>query len=231
MKTENYQINQIPAVLYGEPRDKVWLFVHGQGGKKEEAEAFSAIAVPAGYQVLGIDLPEHGVRKEKSGGFNPWSVVPELQAVAAHMKSRWERISIRANSIGSYFSMLALDDEPIEKALFVSPIVDMERLIIDMIGWAGVSEELLRAKGEIPTNFGQTLSWQYLCWVREHPLSAWCSPTAILYAGQDNLTSRQTVTDFAQAHNTSFEVYEPGEHWFHTPEQLKVLQDWELRNI
>lgn len=183
------------------------LFVHGQDGNKEEAEVFSEIAVPAGY------------------------VVPELQDVAAHMKSRWKRISIRVNSIGSYFSMLALGNESIDKALFVSPIVDMERLIIDMIGWAGVSEELLRAKGKILANFGQTLSWKYLCWVREHPLSGWCSPTAILYAGQDNLTSRQTVEDFAKEHNTAFEIYEPGEHWFHTPEQLKVLQEWEVRNI
>ena len=121
--------------------------------------------------------------------------------------------------------------EPIEKALFVSPVVDMERLIVDMIGWAGVNEELLQAKGEIPTNFGQTLSWQYLCWVREHPLSGWSTPTAILYAGQDNLTSQQTIAGFSQTHHASLEVYEPGEHWFHTPEQLKVLRDWEIRNI
>lgn len=231
MKTENILIGQIPAVLYGDPSENVWLFVHGQGGCKEEASVFAEIAVPAGYQVLGIDLPEHGARKEDAGRFNPWSVVPELQAVAEHMKSRWKRISVRANSIGSYFSMLALEHEPIGKALFVSPVVDMERLIVDMIGWAGVNEELLHAKGEIPTNFGQTLSWQYLCWVREHPLSGWSTPTAILYAGQDNLTSRQTVEGFAQTHHASLEVYEPGEHWFHTPEQLKVLRDWEIRNI
>lgn len=231
MKTENFQINHISAVLYGEPSQKAWLFVHGQGGSKEEAEAFAAIAIPAGYQVLGIDLPEHGARKGKQDSFDPWSVVPELQSVISHMKTRWAKISLRANSIGSYFSMLALADEPIDKALFVSPVVDMEKLIIDMIGWAGVSEELLRSKGEIPTDFGQTLSWQYLCWVREHPLSGWHTPTAILYAGQDNLTSRKTIAAFAKAHNTSLEIYEPGEHWFHTPEQLKALQEWERSYI
>ena len=122
MKTENYQINQIPSVLYGEPSEKCWLFVHGQGGNKEEAAVFSEIAVPAGYQVLGVDLPEHGARKGTQGIFDPWTVVPELQTVMAHMKSHWTNISLRANSIGAYFSMLAFADEPIEKALLVSPM-------------------------------------------------------------------------------------------------------------
>lgn len=231
MKTENYQINQIPSVLYGEPSEKCWLFVHGQGGNKEEAAVFAEIAAPDGYQVLSVDLPEHGARKETKGGFDPWTVVPELQTVMAHMKPRWTNISLRATSIGAYFSMLAFADESIEKALLVSPVVDMERLILDMIGWAGVTEELLRAKGEIPTNFGQTLSWHYLSWVREHPLSGWHAPTSILYGGQDNLTARETVSDFAKAHSAALTIYEQGEHWFHTPEQLDKMRRWELRNI
>ena len=35
---------------------------------------------------------------------------------------------------------------------------------------AGVTPEQLQKAGEITTSFGQTLSWKYLCWVREHPL-------------------------------------------------------------
>lgn len=231
MRIENYEINHIPTVLYGEPCEKGYLFVHGQGGNKEEAAVFAEIAVPAGYQVLGIDLPEHGARTGKSDGFDPWTVVPELQAVMADRKVRWSKIALRANSIGAYFSMLAFAEEPIEKALFVSPVVDMEQLIFDMMGWAGVTEELLRVKGEIPTNFGQTLSWRYLTWVRNHPLAEWRTPTTILYAGQDNLTSHKTITAFAEAHSAALAIYEPGEHWFHTPEQLAVLRKWELRNI
>lgn len=231
MKTEFLKISGIPAVLYGEPSEKGYLFIHGQGGNKEEAAAFAEIANPAGYQVMGIDLPEHGARKGMPGSFDPWTAVPELKAVLTHLKKHWSSISLRANSIGAYFSMLAFSGEPVKKALFVSPIVDMERLICDMIGWAGVTEEILRREGEIPTNFGQTLSWPYLCWVREHPLTDFTAPTAILYAGQDNLTSRETVSAFAKAHGASLEIYEPGEHWFHTPEQLEVLRSWEAKTL
>ena len=54
--------------------------------------------------------------------------------------------------------MQALADWPVERAWFISPVINMERLITDMMGWAGVTEEELREKGEIPTAFGQTLS-------------------------------------------------------------------------
>lgn len=231
MKTEFYQIRSIPAVLYGELCEQGYLFIHGQDGNKEEAADFAKIAVPAGYQVLGIDLPQHGERKTMTSGFNPWTVVPELQDVLAERKLHWNTISLRANSIGAYFAMLAFQHEPIGKALFVSPIVDMERLILDMMSWTGVTEEALHAQGEIPTDFGQTLSWPYLCWVRQHSLAAWKTPTSILYAGHDNLTSHQTVTTFSEKHNAMLTIYEEGEHWFHTPVQCDRLRKWEKQSL
>ncbi|MDO4555282.1 MAG: alpha/beta hydrolase [Lachnospiraceae bacterium] len=231
MEMKAYQIGSIPAILYGAPSEKGYLFIHGQDGSKEEAAAFAQIAVPIGYQVLGIDLPQHGQRVAMTSGFDPWTVVPELQEVLAERKAYWKKISLRANSIGAYFSMLALGGASLEKALFVSPIVHMEQLILDMMGWAGVTKEELQTKGEIPTNFGQTLSWPYLCWVRQHPLDGWKTPTSILYAGHDNLTSRQTVTAFVAAHKAELTVYEEGEHWFHTPDQCAYLSTWEQKNI
>ena len=41
MKTEQLFIENTPAVLYGEPSDTLWLFVHGQFGCKEEALPFA----------------------------------------------------------------------------------------------------------------------------------------------------------------------------------------------
>ena len=51
-------------------------------------------------------------------------------------------------------------------------------------------------------------------------------PTAILYAGQDHLTARETVEEFARRFGCSVTVMENGEHWFHTEEQLAVLDTW-----
>lgn len=65
--------------------------------------------------------------------------------------------------------MNVLVDERIEKAYFISPIVNMQKLILNMMAWAGVTERELRNKKEIQTNFGEMLSWKYLCYVRENP--------------------------------------------------------------
>ena len=76
----------------------------------------------------------------------------------------------------------------LQEAFFISPIVDMEKLILDMMGWADITEEKLREKQLITTGFGETLSWEYLCYVRNHPVN-WSVPTCILYGDKDNLTS------------------------------------------
>ena len=101
MKETVFQIGQIPAVLYGEEADKVYLFVHGKCGYKEEAEDFAETVCPRGWQVLGIDLPEHGSRKGETDAFDPWHAVPELQTVMVYAREHWSRIALRANSIGA----------------------------------------------------------------------------------------------------------------------------------
>lgn len=226
MEKRIFKIEHIPAILWGEPADRIYLFVHGKGGSKEEAERFAEIICAKGWQVLSIDLPKHGERSLENGTFDPWHVVPELQSVMLYLKSGWGKIGLRANSIGAWFSMLAFGEEACEKCLFVSPVLDMERLICNMMRWASVSEEMLQRRQEIKTDFGETLSWKYLTYVREHPILKWDSPTAILYAEKDNLTERCVVDSFCTRFHSELSVMETGEHWFHTPEQLAVLDQW-----
>jgi pimeloyl-ACP methyl ester carboxylesterase len=226
MKKDFFQIQGIPAILFGLPSDKLYLYIHGQGGYKEEAKSFALIACANGCQVLSIDLPEHGERKAKENTFDPWHVVPELLAVMEYAKSHWNWIGLRANSIGAWFSMLSFSNEPIKKCLFVSPVLDMKQLIQNMMLWAGVSEDQLRAEQVIPTSFGQTLSWEYWCYVNEHPIKKWCFPTYILYGDKDNLTELSVVENFIKHFECHLTVMENGEHWFHTPEQLNTLDKW-----
>ena len=116
-------------------------------------------------------------------------------------------------------------DGVLHKAYFISPIVDMEKLIGDMMQWANVTETELKSKGVIHTEFGEDLSWDYLCYVREHPIQ-WRVPTSILYGSKDNLTSLETVRAFAEQHNAALIVMEGGEHWFHTEDQMHFLDEW-----
>lgn len=228
MRQKNFLIGDMPAILLGEKSKRIFLFVHGQCGDKEEAIAFAKIAVPKGWQVLGIDLPEHGVRKD-GVKFLPWEIIPELRRVWEYSVSHWKHISVLANSIGVYLSMLAFQNTKPEHCLFVSPVLDMERLITDMMCRADVTETELREKKEIGTDFGQTLSWEYLCYVREHPITEWSVPTEILYADGDTMIPRATVEVFAEKNRCNLTVMQDGEHWFHTAKQLDFMRCWEER--
>lgn len=228
MKTENFHIGSTPAVLYGEPSSRVFLYVHGQGGNKEEAARFAAVASPFGYQTLAVDLPGHGGRQD-AARFLPWDVIPELTTTLRFAAERYSSLNVRAVSIGAWFSLQAFSGAKIEKCLLSSPLLDMEDMIGGMMAAAGVSEPELRAAGEIPTA-GQTLSWRYLCWVREHPTRRLCRETAILYAEGDELIPRATVSAFVTG-TDHLTIMSGGEHWLHTPEELVFVTAWEEKEL
>lgn len=106
----------------------------------------------------------------------------------------------------------------------------METLILDMLSCANRSEKELCEKGEIQTDFGETLSWEYLTFVRANPI-AWNIPTEILYAEKDHLVSQKTVEGFVKGHSVNLTIMKDGEHWFHTKEQLDFLDDWMIKAI
>ena len=230
MKQEHMMIGDVPCILWGESAEKLYLFVHGMCGSKEEAEAFSSIVCFRGWQVLSLDLPGHGERKDDADGFVPWQVVPELGSVLEYAKERWDRIAVRATSIGAWFSLMAFAEESLERCLFVSPVPDMNRLIENRMRQEGVTEAQLQREQVIPTRSGPPLSWKYLTYVREHPIEMWESPTRILYAKNDVLTEFSVIDSFARRFHCHLTILENGEHWFHTPGQLEVLYSWIQEN-
>ncbi len=193
------------------------LYIHGKGGSAAECERYKPF------------FPDCGVFSLDYQTFTPWETGAEIRTALEKLKSEYENIILIANSIGAFFSMNAGIDGMLRKAYFISPIVDMEKLIRDMMLWAHVTEKELRDKGVIRTDFGEDLSWEYLCYVREHPIR-WSVPTSILYGSRDNLTPPETVRAFAKRHGASLTVMENGEHWFHTDGQMRFLDEWIRKN-
>ncbi|MBO4492145.1 MAG: alpha/beta hydrolase [Lentisphaeria bacterium] len=189
------------------------VYVHGKGGNADEAEHYRPLF--PGDEVVGFDYRAR----------TPWEAREEFPHFFDPLRAERGPLTLIANSIGAFLSMSALSARQAGRALFFSPIVDMEKLISDMMAWANVTEDELRARREIPTEFGETLSWDWLCDVRSHPLQ-WDVPTRILYGEHDNLTPLETMTAFAARIGAPLTVMPGGEHWFHTPEQMAFLDRW-----
>ncbi|MDO5291761.1 MAG: YqiA/YcfP family alpha/beta fold hydrolase [bacterium] len=231
MRQRAIQIEQIPAILWGNDSNKLYLYVHGKLSSKEAAEGLAEIATEQGYQVLSFDFPEHGARKEETTPFNIQNGVDELMIVHDYIKTRWSKISLFASSVGAYFSLVAYQTCQFEKCLFLSPIVNMERLIQNMMTWTNVTEQELQERHIIPTKIGEVLDYDYYCYVKAHPIVKWDSPTCILYGSKDYLQERQTVQEFTDKFSCKLTVLEGSEHFFHTTEQLEVLEQWTRKNL
>ena len=193
------------------------VYLHGKGGNAREAERYRALL--PGWRVTGLDYRAQ----------TPWEAREEFLAYFKAARRDGTKVLVIANSIGAFFAMQALDETRVDRALFVSPVVDMERLIETMMAEEGITEPELRQRGEIKTEFGETLSWRYLQDVRQHPIR-WRVPTAILYGSDDALMPRETVEAFARRTGATLTVMEGGEHWFHTKAQMQFLDAWVRAN-
>ena len=189
------------------------IYIHGKGGNIEETKHYQSISRE--NDVIGFDYKSQ----------TPWEAEIEFPILYDRYAKSYYSVILIANSIGAYFTMLSLAEKNISHALFISPIVDMEKLIMDMMKWLNITEDELKSKKEVETEFGETLSWEYLSYVKNHPIR-WNVPTSILYGEKDNLTFQETITKFAEQIGATLTIMENGEHWFHTDEQLKFLDTW-----
>ena len=215
------------------------IYIHGKGGSANEAEHFRPLFPEC--DVIGLNYSSNtpweakeefrnlfkAYRKRYSSVTIIAKKAPMLFAiiVTEEYRKRYSSVTIIANSIGAFFAMSSLSEVFVDKAYFVSPVVDMQKLIYDMMKSAHVTEEELYKKSKIATDFGETLSWEYLCYVKDNPIR-WTVPTCILYGENDRLTSQETISDFAKKIGAKLTVMKNGEHWFHTDEQMRFVDDW-----
>lgn len=217
-----YKVDKISmksrTIVFKKINETIVLYVHGKGGNSKEADYYNPLF--NGCDVVGLDYKST----------TPWAAEQEFSRAFDKLTLGYKSTILIANSIGAYFALSSLSDKKIEKAFFISPVVDMAKLIENMMALAGVTKEELRDKGEIPTAFGETLSQKYYEYAKIQKI-VWNIPTYILYGEKDNLTDKQTITEFAEKIGATLCVMQNGEHWFHTKEQLDFLNKWLTENI
>lgn len=229
MKKERIKIGSIPSIIWGEKSDKVFIAVHGSMSNKEDEviEILAEKLVSSGYQLLSFDLPEHGERKSDTKYLcKVQNCINDLKQIMEYAKLNYNEINLWACSMGTYFGLLAYKSEELKQCIFLSPVVNMKIIIENMMVWSNTTEEQLKEKQEIKTDFGQTLYWDYYLYVKENPVTDWNKKTYILYGDNDNMQNENVIKDFSNRFNCELTILKDGEHYFHTEEQLNYYKKW-----
>lgn len=145
MKKEYFYIDNIPVVLWGESSSKVFIAVHGNKSNKEDIviEMLAKTAINRGYQVISFDLPKHGERLNEDILCKGQACVIELLKIYDYIKARYLKINLWACSLGAYFSLLAYQQADFDQCLFLSPVVNMQQVIENIMSWFNISEPQL----------------------------------------------------------------------------------------
>lgn len=205
MQKSAIEIRGVPAAVWGNRSEKVYIYAHGQCGSKEDAELLASVVCEQGWQVISFDLSRHGQRRHEQ---------------------RWDEVALFAVSLGAWLGLQSFRNEKLSDCLFVSPILDMKYVISNIMRRAGVSEERLKQERMILTYVGQPLFWEYWSFVLNNPITKWETLSRILYAENDDMMPLYIAKNFAQKFDCDLSVMKNGEHWFHTPQQLDYLRRW-----
>ena len=90
--------------------------------------------------------------------------------------------------------------------------------------------ERLEREQEIDTPI-DVLSWKYHQYVKNHPICRWDVPTCILFAGMDNLQSRQGMEAFAKRFGCRLTIAEHSQHPFMEEGDIPVVENWLKEHI
>lgn len=70
----------------------------------------------------------------------------------------------------------------------------------------------------------QSLSYDYYLSLNKE--DNWNVKTHILYGEKDTMVDKDSIFNFVAHHNSSLTIMKNGEHYFHTPGQLKFIRKW-----
>ena len=130
---------------------RIVIYVHGKGGSAEEAEHYKPLFPDS--KIIGFDYSAQ----------TPWEAKEEFAHFFAEKRRHCDKLTLIANSIGAFFSLMSLDAACVDRAYLISPVVDMEKLIGNMLLWANVTERELAERQEIPHDVRRNALMAVIC--------------------------------------------------------------------
>lgn len=221
------RIDGIPVIMWGETSDKMIIAAHGRHSSKIDdcIWALAEEATKRGYQILSFDLPQHGERVYETDFIMPDECVRELKVMYTYAKKCSQKISLFGCSMGAYFQLLAFPKAEIDRAWFLSPVTDMERIIHNLMDYCHLTEKTFKEKVLVENDI-EPLYYPYYEYVRSHPIAKWPHETYILRGENDTLCEYSYMKNFADRFGCELTEQKEGEHWFHTESELDFFRTW-----
>ncbi len=193
-------------------KDSCLVYIHGLYGNSGEANFYSFLANK--YDVIGLDYDDG----------NPWEVKDKIIHEFSEISKKYRNVYLIANSIGAFYAYRYLSSFKIKKAFFISPLVNMRKIIDKMMKKYSITLERFKNEKIIVLENGQAISFDF--YQSLDNVDHWDVKTHILYGQNDKLVDHESIFSFASAHNCSLTILKNGDHYFHTPGQLKCIKKW-----
>ncbi len=222
---EEFVLDGIPALRWGKPGGRAVVGVHGQFSNKLDpvmSHCGDVIAL-RGDQLITFDLPTHGDRQDDKA-FTAMAANPEVRAFAQLARSQSTEVGLLASSIGAYFSLCDTPAGTFERAWLVSPLIDLEYYIRDVMAEYSVTDEQLEAETVIDTPRA-VLEWPYLRFVEDHPARLGI-PSWIIRGDQDGMVPLDALSRFVSAPGVELVQIEGGQHFLGQPPHLGTVVAW-----
>lgn len=192
--------------------DSCIVYIHGQFGNKKEADFYSFYTNK--HDVIGLDYQDG----------NPWEVKDKIIKEFEDIASRYKKVYVIANSIGAFYTYMYLSSFKIDMAFFISPLVNMKKVIEKLMKKNAISFDLLKEEKYITLKDGTKLSYDFYQSLSDK--DNWNVKTHILYGEKDKIVDHESIFNFVSNHDASLSIMKNGEHYFHTPGQLKYIRKW-----
>lgn len=224
-RPEEFTLNGIPALRWGEPGGRAVVGVHGKFANKFDPimALCGEVIASQGDQLITFDLPTHGDRNDDKK-FNAMAASPEVLAFTQLARSQSTEVSLLANSIGAYFSLCDTPAGTFKHAWLVSPLIDLEYYIRDVMAEYLVTEEQLAAETVIDTPRA-VLEWSYLRFVQEHPPRL-DIPCWIIRGDQDEMVPLNAISRFLKTPGCELVQIEGGRHFLGQLPYLNTVITW-----
>ena len=188
------------------------IYIHGLYGNSGESSFYSFYSNK--HDVIGLDYQDG----------NPWEVKEKIIKEFREISKKYKNVYVIANSIGAFYTYMYLAKFNIKKAFFISPLVNMKEIIEGLMKKNNISLNKLKNEKVITLDDGQTLSYDF--YQSLDGGDSWNIKTHILYGEKDKIVNHQAIFNFVSNHNCSLTIMKNGEHYFHTPGQLKYIKKW-----